>query len=523
MLNDNNSEVNPNINQNSDYKSDYPSESKLVETNNNSNPTFGQDIQRIAMSNLQSQSPITANQNSQPNSTQIEYSKQNAAYQTHQARVRIQEDPESHKNYKVRPNRIKSIILFFSIFALTGAILASIVFGLSYFWPQQFNNRFLSSLNKKSNSSVTKSLDNRNNLAFANQKDSMSTVDVVNQNLPAVVSINVTSKVDNRSTAGSGFVVSSDGLIISNKHVVSFACVYGKQNLKISALTQDQKVYNLELKSIDPVDDIAILKMVDAPSNLAKVEFGDSSKLQLGEDVIAIGNALGNLQNTVTKGVVSGLDRSFDAQNLKDECTNSELRVDSLIQTDAAINKGNSGGPLFNSSGQIIGMNTLGTDAQSVGLAIPSATLLTVLNSYLVNQTIIRARLGVVTQEISPLRKIQKPWLPVDYGEFVGGFDGNATAEKVVAAGSAAEESGIKFGDIILEINGQKLVASNYNPSPLRRSVLNKQVGDVIEITVLQGTIDQINQKVSYASQPTKVKVKLKGVNYNLDSPTRQL
>ncbi len=496
-----------------DHNYDYPIEPKIIEIN----------PQSIHNSSANIDQNIVSNPTYQPIQHEVKHDsneKENKIPPINQTRFRVEEKSQSQKNYTIKPNKSKTLFLFFSTFVLISAILIGLIFGFSYLWPQQFNNLW-NPITKQTNYSTTKSSSNRNNLQFANQKAAMTTVEVVNKNLPAVVSINITSKIDNRSTAGSGFVVSSDGLIISNKHVVSFACVYGKQNLKISALTQDQKVYNLELKSIDPVDDIAILKMIDAPANLAKVEFGDSTKLQLGEDVIAIGNALGNLQNTVTKGVVSGLDRSFDAQNLKDECTNSELRVDSLIQTDAAINKGNSGGPLFNSSGQIIGMNTLGTDAQSVGLAIPSSTLLTVLNSYLTNQTIIRARLGVVTQEINALRKIQKPWLPVNYGEFVGGLDANVTAEKVVAQGSAAEEAGIKFGDIILEVNGQKLVASNDNPSPLRRSVLNKQAGDVIELSILQAQVDALSQKINYNSTPIKVKAKLKGVNYNLNSPTQ--
>jgi serine protease Do len=432
-------------------------------------------------------------------------------------KMRIQEQKKPNSSYKVTPKPIKTFLLFSIIFFLVGSIFVALLLSTIFIVPNQINDKLLANRNNNSLSG-TKYVDTRNNLKFAPQKQALTAVEVVNKNLPSVVSINITSKLDSRSTAGSGFIVSSDGLIVSNKHVVSFACTYGKQNLKISALTFDQKVYNLELQSIDPVDDIAILKIVDSPSNLSKVEFGDSTKLQLGEDVIAIGNALGNLQNTVTKGVISGLDRSFEAQNLKDECTNNEFRTDGLIQTDAAINKGNSGGPLFNASGQIIGMNTLGTDAQSVGLAIPSSTILTSLNSYLANKTIIRARLGVMTQEINNLRKLQKPWLPVDYGEFVGGLDSVVESEKVVATGSAAQEVGIKYGDIILEINGEKLNSTNDNPSPLRRSILNKQAGETIDVTVLQADENYpMGQKINYKLQSVKLKIKLKGVNFDLN------
>jgi S1-C subfamily serine protease len=163
----------------------------------------------------------------------------------------------------------------------------------------------------------------------------------------------------------------------------------------------------------------------------------------------------------------------------------------------------------------MVGMNTLGTDAQSVGLAIPSATILTVLNGYLKNKSIIRPRLGVVSQEINPIRKIQFPWLPVDYGEFVGSLDINIPKDKVISAGSSANEAGIKYGDIILDINGEKLVSKRDNPTPLRRNILNKQAGEIVEITILKGEFDTKGE-VSYPSKPTQVKVKLKGVGYDL-------
>ena len=441
------------------------------------------------------------------------------AYHDHQQRVRIQEGDSKINFVTKKKLRIKGIIitLIVMMLVISLVVISSIVF-INLNPKDTLSKQVNSILNKNKTQSTIPGI-SRNNLSFAPQKSAKSTVEVVNNNLPSVVSINITSKIDNRSTAGTGFVVSNDGLIVTNKHVVSMACVYGYKNLSISALTNDQKAYNLELKSIDPVDDIAILKIQETNSNLPKIEIGDSSKLQLGEDVIAVGNALGTLQNTVTKGVVSGLDRSFDTQSLKDDCSENEFRVDNLIQTDAAINKGNSGGPLFNSSGQMIGMNTLGTDAQSVGLAIPSSTILTVLNSYINRQTIIRPRLGVVTQEINPMRKIQKPWLPVDYGEFVGGLDIVIPKDRVISAGSSAQEADIKFGDIILDIDGQKLIATKDNPSPLRRSILNKQSGDTVIITILKANnITSDSQRIIYNPDPIKVSIKLKGVNYNLDT-----
>ena len=354
---------------------------------------------------------------------------------------------------------------------------------------------------------------------FSPQTDAKSTVEVVSKNLPAVLSIDVNDKKGG-VVAGTGYIVSADGLVVTNKHVISLGCKFGVGGIQITALANDQKAYNAELLSVDPIDDIAILQLTEKnvkPTNLPTIDFGDSSQLQLGEEVIAIGNALGTFQNSVTKGVVSGLNRSFDATGLKDECTGTDVRTDGLIQTDAAINQGNSGGPLFNASGQIIGMNTLGSpDAQNVGLAIPSETILTVLNSYKANLAIIRPRLGVVSQEINAARKLVNSWLPVDYGEFIGSFDVAIAENKVISLGSAAEAAGLAFGDIILEVDGQKLESTQSNPNPLRRLILNKQSGQTIRLRILKAIKSSNAKQITYSEDPISVSVKLKGLNYDI-------
>jgi S1-C subfamily serine protease len=195
-------------------------------------------------------------------------------------------------------------------------------------------------------------------------------------------------------TAGTGFFVDDSGLVFSNKHVVAAVCTKGIGSLQITGLNHQEIAYDLELLSIDPIEDIAILRVVNAPEEevFQPVELANSENLQLGQDVIAIGNVLGELQNTVTRGIISGLNRSFQT-SLVDQCTNTEFEADSLIQTDAAINRGNSGGPLFNASGQLIGMNTLGTtDAENIGLSIPSSTIKNVVDTFRENEKIIRAR-----------------------------------------------------------------------------------------------------------------------------------
>ena len=145
---------------------------------------------------------------------------------------------------------------------------------------------------------------------------------------------------------GSGFIVSADGLVVTNKHVVSVA------NASYKVITKDNKEYDVKEINRDPANDIAILK-IDA-SGLSPVELGDSTNLKVGQFVIAIGTALGEFRHTVTTGVISGLGRGITAGSALEGFVE---RLDDVIQTDAAINPGNSGGPLMNSSGQVIGIN----------------------------------------------------------------------------------------------------------------------------------------------------------------------
>jgi S1-C subfamily serine protease len=343
----------------------------------------------------------------------------------------------------------------------------------------------------------------------------IETKQIVSNNLPAILSMNITVSSDTRqkSIAGTGYIVSEDGIVVTNRHVMSVFCRDPK-NVKVVGLSYDDKVYEMELESIDPVDDIAILRIKNLTEKLPTIKFGDSSKIQLGEDVLAIGNALGTFNDTVTKGIISGVNRSFDAGGLRDEC-NGETNIDGLIQTDAAINPGNSGGPLFNSIGEVIGMNSLGSpDAQSIGLAIPSNTIKKVLESYQKNKVIIRPRLGVVSQEINPVTKVEYPSLPVNYGEFIGSLDLQIDPTTVVSKGSIAEEIGLKYGDIIIEINGKKLNSQRSNPSPLRREILNRQVGEQIELTVLKAV--EKDGQISYQPTPKTIKFNLKGIYYDL-------
>lgn len=161
-------------------------------------------------------------------------------------------------------------------------------------------------------------------------------------------------------SAGTGFVVSANGLILTNKHVVSVS------GADFTVITNDNKKYPAKVLLADPNQDLAVLKIEAA--GLPVLPLGDSAKLQTGQSVIAIGNALGQFSNTVSKGVISGLSRSIVASN----GGGTAEKLDQVIQTDAAINPGNSGGPLINLSGEVIGVNTaVVRGAQNIGFAIP--------------------------------------------------------------------------------------------------------------------------------------------------------
>jgi S1-C subfamily serine protease len=350
---------------------------------------------------------------------------------------------------------------------------------------------------------------------FSPSEKSMPVVEVINKVLPSVLSITV-SPLGNNSlqegkAAGTGYIIDSKGLVITNKHVISQAC--SGQEISIVGVNSKDKSYTLELLSVDPIDDIAILKINDkSETEFPALTFADSNLVKLGTEVVAIGNALGSLSNTVTKGIVSGLNREIpiSTQQIIDECTGSQTIPEGLIQTDAAINKGNSGGPLFNSSGLIIGMNTYGTGGENIGLAIPSTRILSALNSFQKNGKIIRPRLGVSSQTITDSLKKRNPWLPSSTGEIIYN-----NGQNPIVKDSAAEKSGLKEGDIILAVNGTKLEKNESEIPPLKRVLQNFQSGDTIELTVIKST-EKTQNKFNYTGKEEKISVQLGGQSFDI-------
>lgn len=264
---------------------------------------------------------------------------------------------------------------------------------------------------------------------------------------------------------GTGFIISSDGLIITNKHVVY------DEDAEYTVLTNDGKKYPAPVLARDPIQDIAILDI--SAIGLPIVKLGNSDELRIGQTVIAIGNALGEFRNTVSVGVISGLARSVIATG-----GGMTEQLEEVIQTDAAINQGNSGGPLLNLYGEVIGINTaMAMGAENIGFAIPVNKVKKDIFDIKTKGKISYPFLGVRYILINKTLQ-EKNNLPVDYGVLV--IRGNEPADLAVMPGSAADKAGIVENDIILEIDGVKINQKN----TLAKLVLKHSVGDKIILKI---------------------------------------
>ncbi|MEA3344149.1 MAG: trypsin-like peptidase domain-containing protein [Patescibacteria group bacterium] len=267
---------------------------------------------------------------------------------------------------------------------------------------------------------------------------------------------------------GSGFIVSADGYVITSNHVVA------DREADYTVILSPKKKYSAKVFARDPINDIAILKIKD--KKFPYIALGDSSKIELGQNVVAIGNALGEFNDTLSSGIVSGLSRYIRATNHFDSRTE---RLRGLIQTDAAINPGNSGGPLVDMDGKVIGVNTaMVIGAQNIGFAIPINYAKKDLEEVKKYGRIKHPFLGVkyitLTEEISKKNK-----LPVNYGALVVR---ETLGEPPVIKGSAADKAGLKEFDIILEAKGKKINSEK----PLSNTLQESKIGETIELMVLR-------------------------------------
>lgn len=255
---------------------------------------------------------------------------------------------------------------------------------------------------------------------------------------------------------GTGFIISEDGLIVTNKHVVSDLLAKYKVIVGKDETVEVANIYR------DPVNDLAIIKV--NKSGLKPVEMGDSDRLKVGQTVIAIGTALGEFRSTVTKGVISGLGRGITAGGFG---VGME-KLEDVIQVDAAINSGNSGGPLFDSSGKVIGVNVaVSQNGQSIGFALPINLVRQSVDNFKVTGEFDRPYLGVSYQMISKQAAILNE---IPAGAYV----------QAVLENSPAQKSGLKSGDIITEIDGEKLAEMKDNS--IAGMVNQKKIGDKLKI-----------------------------------------
>jgi serine protease Do len=292
-------------------------------------------------------------------------------------------------------------------------------------------------------------------------------IDAVKKAKPAVVSILVSDKLTKKKLgSGSGFIISSDGLIVTNRHVVS------EKEAKFLVLLNSGKEYEAELLDFDPVLDVALIKIKE--SGLPYLELHDSDTLEVGETVIAIGNALGEFKNTVSVGVVSGLSRSITAL---DNSLQKEY-LDKVIQTDAAINKGNSGGPLLNIYGKVVGINVAVVEkSSSIGFSLPINSVKDAINSVRTTGKIIRPFVGV-RYVFSKIDLNLENNVSYEYGITIE--KGANKDDVAVMPNSPAEKAGLKEGDIILEIDGIKISENN----DLAHLIRSKKIGDFVTMKI---------------------------------------
>lgn len=308
-------------------------------------------------------------------------------------------------------------------------------------------------------------------------------VEVAQKVGPSVVSITSESRdvglLRGQTGAGTGIIISEDGLILTNKHVVPADAG------RLSVFTSDGKDYrDAKVVARDPQNDVAFVRI--NARGLKPAELGDSGSVSVGQKVVAIGNALGQFQNTVTEGIISGIGRPIIAGDAAGTTAES---LENLLQTDAAINPGNSGGPLVNLEGQVIGINTaIADDGQNLGFAIPINEAKVAIASVKDKGRIVRPYLGVryiaVTRELA-----ERNSLSVEQGALITSGEGSG-----IIPDSPAAKAGLKEGDIVVKV-GRDTVNSRNSLTAL---IGRRRVGERVTLTVVR---DKQTSKITVTLQ----------------------
>ena len=328
------------------------------------------------------------------------------------------------------------------------------------------------------------------------ENESMESV-VVKKSIDSVVGINTVSKVTRQSFfgpqsgyvegIGSGSIVSEDGYIVTNSHVVSDG-----EAKEINVLFNNGETAPAQLVWNDASLDLAIIKVDKNNKNLKAIDLGDSDKIGVGDRVVAIGNPLGfELQSTVTSGIISGLNRSVSF--------NTGVQMDGLMQTDAAINSGNSGGALLNSQGQLIGINTAKAgNSDGIGFAIPINTVKPVIDKIKEKGKFDSVYLGITGQSLAYLRQLQY-------------LKDNIKAKSGIYVVSVfSDEKNIKEGDVITALDGKPVK----DMGALKKLLLGYNLGDTVKLTIerdgkemevdFKFTVDSSNVDEYKSAKPSK-------------------
>jgi serine protease Do len=303
------------------------------------------------------------------------------------------------------------------------------------------------------------------------------------------------SQPEQEQAAGTGIIISSNGIIMTNRHVVPDGTTNVSVTLSNGTQLKDVSVIGRTNQS-DSLD-VAFLKINNTEGQkLVPASIGNSSQMQIGDEVVAIGNALGQFQNTVTSGIISGYGRSVSASSSAGSATGSTENLADLFQTDAAINEGNSGGPLVNLNGQVIGINTaIAGNAQNIGFSIPINDVKGLINQVLKTGKFTMPYIGIryipLTADVANEYK-----LSVQNGAFVA--PSNNTSAPSVVSGSPADSAGIQENDVITQVNG-----NNIDQEHSLTSLIDQYVpGNNVSLTVIRGG-KTLNLNVTLGTEPS--------------------